>query len=992
MPYANQALSFESGLFPGEADKFLVAKITGVEKMSGLFEFELELLAKLPDPSSAEIDIDLAAMVRNSAKLKILANAATNPPTKDDWREVAGVLAAFEQQDQTSTGWARYRAVLVPKVWQATRTRRSRVFQNQSIDDLITAVLTESVLTADDLQSNLSRLPAGAATVDRAIYPARDAVVQYEESDWNFLARWLEHEGIYFYFQNDGQNGEQLVFADDTSGYVSPSVKLPYRPEGSGNSTTDAEEVRTFHASSTPQPTKLIVRDYNWRNTSLLSYEADVDANGTGESILCREHFLNEGQGQELAARRAEELSCRATVFHGTSNARSFRPGMTIQLVEHYRDDFDGDYLLTEVTHNAKQDLSIEGSNVKISSVSYDNSFAAIPSNLAWRPVRTSQAPKIDGLLTGLIVSNTAEDRYAVIDAQSRYLVEVRYDTSAAPIKRLVRMSQPSAGPSSGMHFPLNPGVEVVLAHINGDPDRPIILGAVPNPANESPSSDSNVSANTIQTRTGNLLQIDDDASASGFVTMDASRSRVSDHRRRGTADPLTSFVARVSALASGQGSAQPAPTSAAPSLDGESTQEGAAVPPPRQPRSDVPASGSGSPMAVGGETVPSLVTAWREFFDGDALDELGSLGPYRDGGGGMSVSTVDDKAAAKDSNLLGSDADASLTEANITKLLNYAIRNTGAADDFGSSTTDSGSPSLKGKIADVILRKAQNFEGSAAGSSVSVSLGDQIIYSLGDKFEYGDGSNSISIGTGGYTRNETLAEGTTEEITYGKQVSKTTNHGKQDSTETNHGEVWSNTTNHTKVNEQSYHYGPYEGFTMFVGGKASLDIQVSAQTVNAVNIGIFNSNTMNIAAMFDSAFYVAGKYELEVGSLLSSLQIAHTAEFVLSRSQGILNSDKVFLNDLQASLKTTSANLQSQKVALSNQYAALEKKEAALTSAKARVTGTDAAVSSTRAEIDGRIASINAQKAALQESFAALSVTQTSATNIATAAFHSKQ
>tara|TARA_R110002073_G_scaffold60536_3_gene152158 strand:+ start:198 stop:3113 length:2916 start_codon:yes stop_codon:yes gene_type:complete len=971
MPFTNQAMSFESDAFPGEPDKFLVTSVTCKESLSQLFHVEIELLAVLPEELSAEVDIDLSAMLQNAATLKLLKNNGDiNEP--DDWRDVTGVLRHFEQLDESSSGWGRFRAVLVPKLWQATRTKRSRVFENKTIEALITDILTENTLTAAELDVTLNRAESeGESSPDRAIYPQHENLAQYEESDWHFMARHLENEGVFFFFQNDGTE-EKVVFADETSHYLSPAVAVAYQPDGTGN---DVEEIRTFFGAVRSVPAKIAVRQYNWTTTTVLTSELPITG-GTGDRLLFHESFLNQSQGDALAAIRAEEIVCGQRVFSGTSNARSFRPGMTVTLSGHYRGDFDGTYVLTRVVHTATQQITTTGresANVTITGVTYENTFTAIPSSVAFRPKRRIRKPRIEGLATGEVVSDSADNRYAVLDADGRYLVTMEYDTNATKVKRWVRMSQPSSGPSSGMHFPINPGAEVVLAHIDGDPDRPIIVGAVPNPDNESPTNEDNVSANAIQTRTGNMLNLDDDENASGFFQMDSSRSKVSDKRRRGIQDPLASFTTWVAAQASGSGN----PEAVAPRTNGASNEQPTTPHAPRQTPAQEPGSGSGM-AASPAETTPSLLEAWRAFFDGDAMRELADKGPYRP----SSSDTLD--AADRWQGMTVSDAagldlpNTHLSEANVVRLLNHVARAKTDSIDADGSSND-----LTGKARDLILKKAQNFEGSAAGSTVTVDIGDNFIYSLGDKFEYGDGSNSISIGTGGFTREETRGAGDTEVETWGKQTSKTTHHGTQSETTTINGA----STAHTD------HYDTDTSFTYRGGATATCQVNLSVQTNTEVFLGGYNCNTVNIGAFLDVTVFLIGKVEIEIsGAILLTIKLGNTAEFEMNNSRAVLNSNEVFLSDMKGALKVTEAALQKDEAALAAQQAALDERTAAVNSVAAAVMMDEASVSAQAAYVTEKTAAIAADQAALTQKSVALSGSQTALSDIQTAAFHSMQ
>ena len=213
MRFQNQVVSLTSGAL--SEDTLMVAKLRGEERMSGLFRFELDIIC---EDQSLDLEQVLYAPAKLGIKVQVLrAGGQAGTAT----REIAGVFEEFEQLEQ-GQGWVKYRAVLVPKVWQATRAHRSRIFMNKSIEGLVRAVLARQELENDPAPDEPAVLDAGldfdfqlsrAGDEDpqeRAVYPEREYVVQYEESDWSFLARWLEHEGIFFYFTNE-EGEEKLV-------------------------------------------------------------------------------------------------------------------------------------------------------------------------------------------------------------------------------------------------------------------------------------------------------------------------------------------------------------------------------------------------------------------------------------------------------------------------------------------------------------------------------------------------------------------------------------------------------------------------------------------------------------------------------------------------------------------------------------------------------------------------------------------------------------
>jgi type VI secretion system secreted protein VgrG len=161
-------------------------------------------------------------------------------------------------------------------------------------------------------------------------------------------------------------------------------------------------------------------------------------------------------------------------------------------------------------------------------SSSYHNEFLAIPASVTFRPPRSTPRPVVPGTLNAKIDAS-GSGQYAELDDQGRYKVKIPFDRSDLQdgnASRFMRMAQPYAGENMGMHFPLHKGTEVVLTHINGDPDRPLIAAAVPNPQTASTVAGGNQSQSVIRTGGGNAISLEDTAGAEGFnvnATKDAS-------------------------------------------------------------------------------------------------------------------------------------------------------------------------------------------------------------------------------------------------------------------------------------------------------------------------------------------------------------------------------------------------------------------------------------------------------------------------------------
>ena len=516
--FTNQAIKFHSDALP--EGTLLVSKLRGTERLSRLFRFELELVTQ-------ESRIDLEEVLYSAAKVGLSHQIGAGKT----WRWFKGVLADLRMVGKVES-WIHYRAVLVPDVWQLGEFHRSRVFQDLDLKGLVTEVFDRDLQLKADQDFKFNEL--------QRTLPTREYVVQYEETDWEFLSRWLEHEGVFFYFDNDGER-EVAVFGDGTNAYKPATSQGPrclYRPDGGGDEARGGGEDEVFalecRVNRGPKQTRL--NDYNWRTpTTQLACTAAVADRGVGLQNEYNDHFKDGEEGTALAKVRAEEWTCRSAVYSGQSSSRVFRPGRTFELAEHFLDDYNTTYLLIEVQHEAEQKLNVDASSV--TGVHYQNSFRAIPADKTYRPERTTDWPSIKGVMHGR-VDGEDDGQYAQVDGQGRYHVTLPYDEQVqagevqpGKASRAIRMAQPYAGVDSGIHFPLLKGTEVIITHVDGDPDRPVIAGAVPNTDNLSPVDSSNATQNRIVTTCGNVFQMDDNADMTGFVQVDGGGRHVRDTR-----------------------------------------------------------------------------------------------------------------------------------------------------------------------------------------------------------------------------------------------------------------------------------------------------------------------------------------------------------------------------------------------------------------------------------------------------------------------------
>lgn len=476
-----------------DRNTFHVVKFRGTEGLSSIYRFDITLI-------SEKADLDLGEILQNPAEFTIKREDGDIP--------FKGILSSFEQLQQAG-GYVFYRAELVPKLWWTTLTHHNQIFLNKNVQGLL-----EDVLKDGGLKQGLNfdfKLQGS--------YPTWEYLCQYDESHFNFVSRWLERDGMYYYFEQTDQ-GEKMVITDTHISHspMPEGTALIYSPPSNMDHVRREEVVKNFMLKQQPLPRKVLLKDYNYRKPSLeMKAEALVSAKGMGEIYLYGEHFMDPGDGARLANIRAQEYLCREKVFHGVSTVPYVRTGYVFELKDHYRHDFNQRYLTTEVTHEGSQEAYlVSGLKLHLAKdedrLYYRNSFSCIPATTQYRPERKTEKPKFHGSMNAK-VDASGSGQYAELDSHGRYKVVLPLDTSGrtgGKATTWLRMAQPYSGSDHGMHFPLHKGTEVLLTCIDGDPDRPIIQAAVPNPETPSPVTDANQTQCRITTGGQNRIHMED--------------------------------------------------------------------------------------------------------------------------------------------------------------------------------------------------------------------------------------------------------------------------------------------------------------------------------------------------------------------------------------------------------------------------------------------------------------------------------------------------
>jgi len=480
----NRPLRIDTPLGP---DALLLVGLEGSEEISRLFRFRLDLLAPLGVP------VDFAKLMAAPVSVTLDCSGTV--------RYLNGIATEFSQ-GRDDEEFTHFQLILSPKLWWLTQRRRSRVFQQMTVVEILTAVL-EGI----DVRMDLAEA-----------YPARNYCVQYQESDFAFASRLMEEEGIFFFFEF-AEGKHTLVLSD--SNLLLPKIGQPnpviFEPLIGG--TRDDLRIGSWTKRQRVRPTSVELRDHAFElpGQSLQadeSIQAELKVGTVDHRLVPTDdeaevyeypgryakRFDGIGPGGEerpadppkifednlrTAKLRMQQLASAAITIDGESNCNHLTSGHTFTLQRHSHGD--GDYVLTRIEHRARLDLAYR-SDAKDARLQYDNQFCCQPVDLPYRPSRRTPRPQIAGVQTATVVGPPAAEIFC--DKYGRVKIQFHWDREGkndADSSCWVRVSQLWAGNRWGAFFWPRVGHEVVVTFVEGDPDRPLIVGSVYNAANMPP-------------------------------------------------------------------------------------------------------------------------------------------------------------------------------------------------------------------------------------------------------------------------------------------------------------------------------------------------------------------------------------------------------------------------------------------------------------------------------------------------------------------------
>jgi type VI secretion system secreted protein VgrG len=435
-------------------DTLLLIGFAGREELSRLFSFRLDMLSESDGLAAKDI-------VGKSVTWTVKHTDGSSP------RYFNGHVSRFTAGPKGMRDLRHYQAEVVPWLWFLTRTADCRIFQNKTAPQIIEQIFKDLGFTAYKLSLQGS-------------YAKREYCVQYRETDFNFVSRLMEEEGIFYFFKHESGK-HTLTLADQKSAYADCAENEVAYSGG----TLIPNHINRWEHGYEFRPGKWAQTDYNFEtpSTDLMTNTTTTVPLADAKKFEVYDYpgeYAVKGDGTSLTKVRMEEEEAAYEVAHGASGCRTFTPGSKFTLKKHDCTSEQGKgYVLTALEHAAVDETYTAGAS---GAQTYSNTFTCIPATVQFRPARTTPRPTVKGPQTAVVVGTKGEEIYT--DKYGRVKVQFFWDREGKKDENSscwIRVSQGWAGKNWGIVFLPRIGQEVVVDFLEGDPDRPLITGRVYN-------------------------------------------------------------------------------------------------------------------------------------------------------------------------------------------------------------------------------------------------------------------------------------------------------------------------------------------------------------------------------------------------------------------------------------------------------------------------------------------------------------------------------
>jgi type VI secretion system secreted protein VgrG len=444
---------------PLGADELLFNRLTGHDEMGRLFEFELELLR--PEALGS---VDSSVLVGDDMTVKIA-------PSEGATRYINGAVVQFKHTGMINRFYC-YRATLRPWLWFLTLNANCRIFQDKTVTDIIKAVFADYSFA--DVEYHLE-----------GSYETLTYCVQYRESDFNFVSRLMEHEGIFYYFKHQ-QDKHTLVIADSGSNYqqITDYSTIPYFPVGN-TASRERDHIDEWLSGHQVCTGKYELNDFDFESPS-----ADLTAKSQqlGEFLHNNMEvydypgkYSKANVGTQFTDKRIEELHSPSSLVHGHGNALGLQSGLEFTLSGFYFTEENVKHIIVSADYEIGGVGGYASGNGGDGEI-FNCRFVAIKAEQQFRSARITPKPIISGTQTAIVVGKSGEEIWT--DKYGRVKVKFHWDRDPETNEKSscwIRVSFPTAGKKWGWVSLPRIGQEVIVSFLEGDPDQPLITGRVYN-------------------------------------------------------------------------------------------------------------------------------------------------------------------------------------------------------------------------------------------------------------------------------------------------------------------------------------------------------------------------------------------------------------------------------------------------------------------------------------------------------------------------------
>jgi len=440
-----------------------LSTLSGTEQLSELFSYRVDCV-------SENASLDLYDVLGMPIGIEYQTNG-------DGVRYMHGLVSEAAHVGNLGI-YAHYQLTMTAWPWMLTRTSDCRIFSEMSVPDIIESVLSDNGF--DDFDNRLM-----------ASYDDWNYCVQYKETDFDFISRLMEHEGIYYYFEHF-EDRHVMVFCDGSTAHnTAPEyAEIPHYPESTEQS-RETDHLVNWQLKKKIRSGKYVTKDFAFdqpkrdllvknKGAATGQYDAKEIYDFPGGYAYQESGEMTRAYGEHLAKARMEALSAPHEVSQCDGNVRGLNAGNIFTLINCERDDQNREYLVLFASLHIQMDSYYSGDGG--ASVELHSSFRCMPSTVPYRPQRKTPKPEIRGPQTAIVVGAAGEEIWT--DQHGRVKLQFhwdRYGESDENSSCWVRVSQAWAGEKWGsIHVP-RMGQEVIVEYIDGDPDRPIVTGRVYN-------------------------------------------------------------------------------------------------------------------------------------------------------------------------------------------------------------------------------------------------------------------------------------------------------------------------------------------------------------------------------------------------------------------------------------------------------------------------------------------------------------------------------